>query len=75
MEAAFCWLKMLVIKNDHKSQITVFLFLFAGTYAKGSCGLLCTCPTIRYLQHIPKKKYFRLSTFNRATLFRVNHVI
>jgi hypothetical protein len=39
------------------------LFIFRGSYAKGSSCSLCTCPTIRYLQHFPKKNFvsgFRL---------------
>ena len=30
MEGAFCWLKMLMVKNDNKSQITVFCVFIYG---------------------------------------------
>ena len=45
-----------VDKHRNKSQITgFFVFLFKAAYAKKSSGSLYICPTIRHLQHIPKK--------------------
>jgi hypothetical protein len=42
-------------KNDDKSQVTGFLFLFKGVCAKGRSGSLCMYPTVRCLQQIKKK--------------------
>ena len=65
-----------MIKNDDKKQNQCFsVFLFKVNYAKGSCGSICVCPTIRYLQHVYSEKIsFRPSTFNRDAFFRVRHV-
>jgi hypothetical protein len=48
-----------MIKNDDKKQNQCFsVFLFKVNYAKGSCGSICVCPTIRYLQHVYSEKKF-----------------
>jgi hypothetical protein len=57
--------------DGKKSNHCFPVILFTGTYAKASACSLLTWPAIRYLQHIPKKKSFQLSTFNRDILFMV----
>ena len=74
MEAAFCWLQMLMIKNDDKSQITAFLCFYLR-------GLMQREALVRFRRVLPlgiykifRNKNYRLSTFNRDAFFRVQLV-
>jgi hypothetical protein len=74
-EAAFCWLKMLVIKMMVKTKSLIFGVFIYGHLCTGKLWFAFHVFYHSAFTTVSKKKSFRLPTFNHVGFFSVNHVM